>query len=88
PELFTNQFFTVNTGRHKKLSFAAVFSYKQNNQQFICRRLKGVNNAGQLPCDFFLEMNYFQKVSYSRITLSIRNYWYFCSFDFTVLYIF
>jgi hypothetical protein len=46
PELFTNQFFTVNTGRHQKLSFAAVFSYKQNNQQFICQRLKRVNNAG------------------------------------------
>jgi hypothetical protein len=40
PELFTNQFFTVNTGRHKKLSFAAVFSYKQNNQKFICRGTK------------------------------------------------
>jgi hypothetical protein len=39
-------FFTVNTGRHKKRSFAAVFSYKQNNQQFICQRLKPVNNAG------------------------------------------
>jgi hypothetical protein len=46
PELFTNPFFTVNTGRHKKLSFAAVFSYKQNNQKFICQRLKRVNNAG------------------------------------------
>ncbi|MEE4355190.1 MAG: hypothetical protein V2I97_01905 [Desulfococcaceae bacterium] len=45
PELFTNPFFTVNTGRHQKLSFAAVFSYKQNNQQFICQKLKRVNNA-------------------------------------------
>jgi hypothetical protein len=41
-------FFTVNTGRHQKLSFAAAFSYKQNNQQFICQRLKRVNNAGEM----------------------------------------
>jgi hypothetical protein len=46
PELFTNPFFTVNTGKHQKLSFAAVFSYKQNNQKLICQRLKRVNNAG------------------------------------------
>ncbi len=26
-ELFTNQFFAVNTGKHKKPSFEAVFLY-------------------------------------------------------------
>jgi hypothetical protein len=55
PELFTNQFFTGNTGRHKKLSFAAVFSYKKNNQKFIFQRRKRVNNA-DLICFHVLEV--------------------------------
>jgi hypothetical protein len=63
PELFTNQSFTVNTGRHKKLSFAAVFSYKQNNQQFICQRQKRVNNAGGKPVKSHILKTAVRKIS-------------------------
>jgi hypothetical protein len=69
PELFTNPFFTVNTGRHKKLSFAAVFSYKQNNQKFICQRLKRVNNAGESRGKYILiQFWFFQKQTQNLIT--------------------
>jgi hypothetical protein len=31
-----------------KTEFCSRISYKQNNQKFICQRLKGVNNAGYI----------------------------------------